>query len=144
MTTQLSDENVINYLDMTHKLNDYNEIHNLNKILDANNSTLYDSNVKLNENIKSRIISYKTEFIHLDNEKKKYIWKSSRILDLMMVLSLTLFALTFFVSQRFKLWVLIVIVTIIWILYLIRLVLSLTVLKTLDTTYYDRKNYNRN
>lgn len=72
LTTNLNN-NKDRYLDLTHQLNNYNEIYNVNFYLDNLNSVEYDKLDRANNNIKAKVLRMKQEYMTLDyseNENK--------------------------------------------------------------------------
>jgi len=69
--------NKILYLDLTHKLNDYNEIYNLNTYLDGANSTELERLSYTNETLKTRLLKLKQEYLLEDRGVKAYTFRSN-------------------------------------------------------------------
>ena len=65
------DINKDKYLDLTHQLNNYNEIYNVNFYLDNLNSVEQDKLDRTNNNIKSKILRMKQEYMLLDYSEKE-------------------------------------------------------------------------
>lgn len=55
-----------NFKDLTHQLNNYNEIRNLNIYLKTSGTLEKDRMTKVNENLKSKIMKLKQDYIHQD------------------------------------------------------------------------------
>lgn len=61
------------YLELTHQLNNYNEIYNVNFYLDNLNTVEYDKLERANNNIKGKVLRMKQEYMTLEyseNENK--------------------------------------------------------------------------
>lgn len=63
------DGNKDQYLDLTHQLNNYNEIYNVNFYLKNMNSLEYERLERANENLKAKVLKMKQEYMLLDYGK---------------------------------------------------------------------------
>ena len=82
--------NKILYLDLTHKLNDYNEIYNLNTYLDGANSTELERLSYTNETLKTRLLKLKQEYLLEDSGVKAYTFRSNILYFTAIILSIVL------------------------------------------------------
>lgn len=82
--------NKILYLDLTHKLNDYNEIYNLNTYLDGANSSELERLSYTNETLKTRLLKLKQEYLLEDRGVKAFTFKSNVLYFTAIVVSIVL------------------------------------------------------
>lgn len=99
----LLDTNKAKYLDLTHQLNNYNEIYNVNFYLNNMNSLEEERLRTTNENIKAKILKMKQEYMLMDygvHENKM----RSRIMYTTIIVSSVIFILfTMFYTDKFEL-----------------------------------------
>ena len=65
-------EKKIEYLDITHKLNDYNEIYNVNKHISKATTEEMSKLKEINDNLKVRILKLKQEYLLYENGLHTY------------------------------------------------------------------------
>ena len=82
--------NKILYLDLTHKLNDYNEIYNLNTYLDGANTSELERLSYTNETLKTRLLKLKQEYLLEDRGVKAYTFRSNVLYFTSIIVSIVL------------------------------------------------------
>ena len=106
------------YLDLTHKLNDYNEIDNLNRILltisDIEKTKLSD----MDNNVRSRLLKMKQEYLLKEASIQKYNFIVNMLYFTIVVFSFIFFALAAFVQNMIQKGVTIAISIVLSVLYL--------------------------
>lgn len=81
------------FKDLTHQLNNYNEIFNLNMYLQKLGSTESTRLTKINETLKSKILGYKQEFLMLERDteymklKNNLLYLSAVVICIIMILT---------------------------------------------------------
>lgn len=90
------DENKDKYLDLTHQLNNYNEIYNVNFYLKNMNTLEFDRLDKANKNIKAKILKMKQEYMLQDygvheNKMRANIMYTTLIITSIIFIVCTLF-----------------------------------------------------
>jgi uncharacterized membrane protein len=125
-------EDKVKYLDLTHKLNDYNEIYNLNKhLLDTNNME-YDKLYNGSNQIKTKLMKSKQEYMLLDYSINEYKMYSNLLAFTIFIVCVLLFFVTKATKETQK--QLIIILSVIAVIYLI---IVIVILKTSG----NRRNY---
>lgn len=74
-TTTLLETNKIKYLDLTHKLNDYNEIYSVNSYLQGATNLELTRLRKTNNMLKSRILKMKQQYMMYDHDVDEYMFR---------------------------------------------------------------------
>lgn len=92
-------QNKDKYLDLTHQLNNYNEIYNVNFYLDNLGSLERDKLDRTNNNIKSKVLRMKQEYMVLDYSEYENKLRSN-IMYWSIVISAILFCLCAMYSQE--------------------------------------------
>lgn len=74
-TTTLLETNKIKYLDLTHKLNDYNEIYSVNSYLQGATNLELTRLRNTNNMLKSRILKMKQQYMMYDHDVDEYMFR---------------------------------------------------------------------
>jgi len=92
MATEELDTVKNNFKDLTHQLNNYNEIRNLNIYLKTSGTVEKDRLTKVNENLKSKIMKLKQDYIHQDwiiafmGLKNNLVYSSIHVIGVILIL----------------------------------------------------------
>lgn len=97
------DTNKDQYLDLTHQLNNYNEIYNVNFYLKNLNTLEYDRLDRANQNIKSKIMKMKQEYMLLDYGVHENKMRSKIMVTTLVLLSIIFVLLALFYQNRMSL-----------------------------------------
>ena len=103
MPAQDIDTNKFDYLISTHKLNDYNEMYNLNSYL--NNATNLDLERlnDLNKTLRVQILKLKQEYMLYEYTTYLYKFRVNLLYFILVCICLVLFCITMYSEQRMKL-----------------------------------------
>jgi len=107
------------YLDLTHKLNDYNEIDNLNNILLTVTNVEKTKLTDMDNNVRSRLLKMKQEYLLKEASIQKYNFIINMLYFTIVIFSAVFFALAAFVQDMIGKGVTIAIVIALSIVYLI-------------------------
>lgn len=83
------------YLDLTHQLNNYNEIYNMNKYVSNVNTTELDRLAGFNENIKSKVLKLKQDYMLYDTSMKRLSFWTNILYFTIVMVCLVFFAIAF-------------------------------------------------
>lgn len=88
------------YMDVTHKLNDYNEIHNVN--LHVENATQNEKSKlnRINETLKMRVLKIKQEFLLYENALYTYRFRCNIIYFTFIVVSALLILIGYYFEEK--------------------------------------------
>lgn len=101
------------YLDHTHRLNDYNEIYNLNSYLSNATHNDLERIQSINNTIKTRVMQAKQEYMMYEHGASQYRFRVNLLYFLLICVSLVLFCVTMHSEQRLDLkWTIIITSTI--------------------------------
>lgn len=107
------------YLDLTHQLNNYNEIYNLNFYLKNMNTLELDKMNKANQNIRAKVLRMKQEYLLMDYGIHEHKMRAN-ILYTTLVVATVIFCVTaFFVKGSMDKNTVIMISIVIGVLYLV-------------------------
>ena len=84
----------IKYLDVTHKLNDYNEIYNLNQHLLDNNSQEFERLNTFNNQLKNKLMKAKQSYMLMDYGIHEYEMYNNLLVFTIVVASIALFVVS--------------------------------------------------
>lgn len=95
-TKQTLDDNKDSYLDLTHQLNNYNEIYNVNFYLKNMNTLEHDRLNIANQNIKAKILKMKQEYMLQDygvheNKMRTYIIEATTVITCIIFMIIAMF-----------------------------------------------------
>jgi len=107
------------YLDYTHRLNDYNEIYNLNHYLSDSTQMDLDRLNSINETLKTRVLRMKQEYLMYEFGLNQYTFRVNLLYFLIICLSIVLFSVTMFSEQRMPLMTTIIIASVVLLVCLI-------------------------
>lgn len=107
------------YLDLTHKLNDYNEIDNLNNILLTVTNVEKMKLTDMDNNVRSRLLKLKQEYLLKEASIQKYNFVINMLYFTTVMFSAVFFALAAFVQDMIGKGVTIAIVIALSVVYLI-------------------------
>jgi hypothetical protein len=111
------------FKDLTHQLNNYNEIYNLNAHLQTAGDSEYQRLFKTNEILKSKIMSLKQEFM-LNEWRISYMKIKNNLLYYSVVMiGLIMVMVGIFLKQMIPLNVLVIIVSVLALVYILSVVL---------------------
>jgi cytochrome c-type biogenesis protein CcmH/NrfG len=102
MASDILELEKIKYLDLTHKLNDYNEIYNLNTYLDGTNTTELDKLSYTNETLKTRILKLKQEYLAQESDVKLYTFRNNILYFSTIVIAFILCIVAFYSEGSFS------------------------------------------
>lgn len=88
------------YLDLTHQLNNYNEIHNVNTYLQQMNEVEGGRLHRANENIKAKILKMKQEYMLLDYGVHENKMRSNIMYTALIVTSIIFIICTLFYDDK--------------------------------------------
>lgn len=91
------------YLDLTHQLNNYNEIYNVNFYLKNLNTLEYDRLDRANQNIKSKIMKMKQEYMLLDYSTHENKMRARIMVTTMILLSVVFILLALYYQNKMDL-----------------------------------------
>jgi hypothetical protein len=85
----------LQYLDLTHQLNNYNEIYNMNKYVSNVNSSEMQRLAGFNENLKSKVLKLKQDYMLYDVSMKKFHFWTNILYFTIVMTCLVFFAIAF-------------------------------------------------
>lgn len=88
------------YLDLTHQLNDYNEINNLNEYLLSMNNIEFDQLTTYNDVIRSKLLKLKQQYMLTDTSNYDYKMKTNITLYTIIVTAILLSAVAQFSLKK--------------------------------------------
>lgn len=91
MANNTLEANRIKYLDLTHKLNDYNEIYSVNNYLQGANNVELDRLKATDNTIRTRILRLKQEYLQNDHGIKEYKFRTNILYFSAIIISFLLF-----------------------------------------------------
>jgi len=100
MASDILESNKVMYLDLTHKLNDYNEIYNLNTYLDSANTSELDRLKYTNETLKTRILKLKQEYLAEDSGVKLYTFRINVLYFTAIIIAIVLCIAAFYAEGK--------------------------------------------
>jgi hypothetical protein len=100
MANNILEANRIKYLDLTHKLNDYNEIYSVNNYLQEANSVELDRLRSTDNTIKTRVLRLKQEYLQGDHGIKEYKFRTNILYFSAIVISFLLLIGSLFIQGR--------------------------------------------
>jgi hypothetical protein len=119
--------NKLKYIDLTNQLNNYNEIYNMNQYVSNINKSELDKIVSFNENLKTKILKLKQEYLLKDFAMYNYIFWSNIMYFTIIITGIVLAIIAItdipFLSKNVK----IIIMSVIGFLYLLVLMILLGV-----------------
>jgi len=136
MTDQI-ESNKNQYLDTTHKLNDYNEIYNLNTYLLRSNTQELDKLEGTNNLLKTRILKMKQEYMLFERDQRMYGFRRNLLYLSTLVVSGLLVVAALFVQGTLQSKMAVIICAGVGIVYLIILVLMVLYNSRRTTYSYD-------
>lgn len=92
--------NKIKYLDLTHKLNDYNEIYNVNSYIQENNNMELDRLNSSNNTIKTRILRMKQEYLLNDQSIKEFNFRKNILYFTIVIICIILSIVALYVQDK--------------------------------------------
>ena len=120
---------ITNYKSLTHELNNYNEIYNLNNYLAQNTTTEFDRLSKMNEVFKSKVLKSKQQYLDADRNVNRL-----ELTNYLLCFSAVIFGF-FFVAvgihlkspakfSKKSVWIVVLILTVLYIALVLLIVLS--------------------
>lgn len=94
------DNNKNTFLDLTHQLNNYNEIYNVNSYLKNMNALEYDRLSRTNENIKAKVLKMKQEYLLLEYGKHENKMRTNIMLITMVIVSIISVVFGFYCQDK--------------------------------------------
>lgn len=88
------------FLDMTHQLNNYNEIYSVNSYLNNMNTVEHDRLSRINENIKAKVLKLKQEYLLLEYGKHEHGMRITIMLITMIVISIVSVIFGFYCENK--------------------------------------------
>lgn len=88
------------YLDLTHKLNDYNEIYNVNSYLKGANSAELQRLLAVNDTLRTRILRLKQEYMLHDHDISEYNFRLGVLYFSAVVVCFVLFIAALFAEDK--------------------------------------------
>lgn len=95
LNQQINDNAKYQYLDYTNKLNDYNEIYNVNNYLSNSNQNKLGELQEINGSISAKIINYKTLYLFYTGEKKDLVFKTNFAYFFAIIISIVFLLIAF-------------------------------------------------
>jgi hypothetical protein len=109
----------ISYLDLTHQLNNYNEIYNLNFYLKNMNTLELDKMTKVNQNIRAKVLRMKQEYMLMDYGIHEHKMRANILYTTLVVVSVIFIIVAFYVKGSMDKNTVIMISVVLGVLYLI-------------------------
>lgn len=94
------EDSKITYLEMTHKLNDYNEIYNVNNYLKYANELELSRLSDVNDTLRTRILRLKQEYLLYDHDIAEYKFRINILYFTAIIVCFVLFITAFFHQGR--------------------------------------------
>jgi magnesium-transporting ATPase (P-type) len=105
------DGNKDQYLDLTHQLNNYNEIYNVNFYLKNMNSLEYERLERANENLKAKVLKMKQEYMLLDYSRHESNMRANIMYTTLLVACIIFILCALFYQEKIQKNVMIMIIT---------------------------------
>lgn len=142
MSTSSLENNKVMYLDLTHKLNDYNEIYNMNTYVQNTNTQELDRLNTTNNTLKTRILRLKQEYLLTESGKRQWAFRTNLMMFTGIVTGLVVILLTMYSSDKLAVRPLVISCLVILVIYLL-IVIYLVVANTERRNYaYDQYYWN--
>jgi len=119
----LTNQGKYNYLDVTHKYNDFNEISSLNIYLQDVNQKEFNKINNINDNIKNSIYKYKQDYITNDYNINEYSFRINVLIYSSIFIFTILALLCSYVKGKINLVILSIVSVILLIIYLIVIII---------------------
>lgn len=118
---------VSKFKDLTHQLNNYNEIYNLNIYLQNNGNKEKDRLMSTNETLKSKIMRLRQEYILMDRKKAFMAFKNNLVYYSIVIIALMLLIVGFYLNQAITLNIAVAAVIVIAVFFILSVVLVVKV-----------------
>ena len=99
-TDSLLETNKVKYLDLTHKLNDYNEIYNVNTYVKDTNALQLERFNATNNNLRTRLLRMKQEYMLKEHDISEYRFRTNIIYFTFIIISFVLIIATMFMLDK--------------------------------------------
>lgn len=119
------DSQRVKYLDLTSRLNNYNEIYTVNSYIKGANNSELDRLNSSNNTIKSKILRMKQEYLLRDHDLKEYKYRINILYLTVIIVSFILILVTFYSQNKLNIQLLATCIGVISIVYLIILMFSI-------------------
>lgn len=116
---QVREANINSFKDLTHQLNNYNEIFNLNMYLNNLGSSENTRLTKINENMKSKILMQKQEYMTLDRTVQYSNLRNNLIYFSFIIICIILIIITMFMKKALDLRMTIIITSVVAVFYIV-------------------------
>lgn len=138
MANNTLEANRIKYLDLTHKLNDYNEIYSVNNYLNGANGVELDRLTTTDNTIRTRILRLKQEYLQHDHAIKEYKFRTNILYFSSIVIAFLLVLSALFIEEKIKPKIFIIVSSSIIVIYLLILLFVVKANVTRRSQAYDQ------
>ena len=111
------------FLDNTHQLNNYNEIYNMNKYVEGIQNMEVKRKQDMNENLKSRIMKLKQEYMLIEYKRNALKMKANIMLFSSIIIALCFMCVSLFLMEKLNKTLTIIIVSVLIVFYIFMVII---------------------